>query len=154
MDGNSVSRIFIYTCAVHRLVFGLFRFKLCRGCQFCSCRLATSWEVWSGAVSVISQNCCSVSWGASLCISQGYNLSLFLGKKENKLLELGYKLANMKNLPLINIIWTIINSSMLFIFPDTGVDYEKLKFCLLNLYIFFVLDWLCITITLNDFSGV
>lgn len=49
-----------------------FRFKLCRGRQFCSCWLAASWWIWSRSVSGVSQSCCVVSWGASLCCSQGY----------------------------------------------------------------------------------
>lgn len=54
------------------------RFKLCRGSQFCSCRLATIWCFWSWSVSAVSQNCCLVSWGASLCGSPGLHIVLTL----------------------------------------------------------------------------
>lgn len=53
------------------LLDGIFRLKLCRGCQFCSCRLAASWWIWSRAVSIVPQACCYISWGASLCCGQG-----------------------------------------------------------------------------------
>lgn len=47
------------------------RLKLCWGCQFCPCRLVTSWRFWSRALPTLSQSCGFVSWRTALCSSPG-----------------------------------------------------------------------------------
>ena len=61
---------FVFICVV--------RFKLCRGSQFCSCWLATTWCFWSWSLSAVSQNCCLISWRASLCSGPGLDIVTFV----------------------------------------------------------------------------